>query len=133
MSCTIFNIQSPDGHDEDVVAGGGDGWCFGPRPLPKSATVAVIFGGAGDGVVICDIGVDVDAVLTAAAPTWLPSSAATAAAVGVPVSSRPNIPAELYNNIIVTVAYELSPDKTFYKEFSLEFLILDTLLGHRLN
>jgi len=86
-------IQSPDGHDEDDVVGGGGGWCFAPRSLSTPATVAVIFGGAVDGVVTGGTGVDVDAILTAAAPTWLPSSAATAPAVGVPVSSRPNIPA----------------------------------------
>jgi len=87
-------IQSPDGHDEDDVVGDGGGGCFAPRSLSTPATVAVIFGGAGDGVVTGGTGVDVDGMLTAAAPTWLLSSAATAAAVGVPVSSLPNIPAK---------------------------------------
>jgi len=114
MSCTILNIQSPDGHDEDVVVGGGGGWCFGLRSLPKSATViALIFATAGDGVVTCGTGVDVDAVLTAAASTWLPSLAAIAAAVGVLVSSRPNIPAKLYNYIVLMAAYKMSTNKTF--------------------
>jgi len=97
MSCTVFKIQSPDGHDADVVVGGGGGggWCFGPRSLPTSATVAVIFGGTGDGVVTGVTGVDVGTALTAAPPIWLPSLAATVAAVGVPASSRPNRPAEI--------------------------------------
>jgi len=67
-------IQSLDGHDEDDVVGGGGGggggWCFAPLSLSTPATFAAIFGGARDGVVTGGTGVDVDAILSAVAPTW---------------------------------------------------------------
>jgi len=77
-------IQSPDGHDEDVDVIGGDGG--GGRNFGfTSATVASVFVGPVTGG---GSGVDVGVVRTAEVV------AAAATTVGVPVSSRPNIPAK---------------------------------------